>query len=83
MNAIKIVDITDQKQIQCPHCGFTVNIPPRTLSMEKLEHMKLIKNFAEWRKKQGVGHGVGNARVVVCPECEQPTICTDQFSTHV
>lgn len=79
---IPIIDVTGKKSIECPTCGYTLNIPPRTMSMEKLEHMQHVKNWREWRKQHG-DHAMGNVRVLICSKCGSATICTDQFSVHV
>jgi DNA-directed RNA polymerase subunit RPC12/RpoP len=83
MVELKIVDITNKRSLECPHCGFVIDIPPRTITMEKLRHMQEVKRYAEWRKKLGIGQGIGNVRVLLCPRCIRPTICTDQFSIKV
>ena len=78
---IKIVDITNKKELVCPNCGFVIHIPPRTMSMEKLKHMQGVQWFAEWQKKHiPQTHGLSNVRLLICPKCEQPTICKDRFS---
>jgi hypothetical protein len=82
MVELKIVDVTGKKSIECPNCGFTIDIPPRTVSIEKLRHMHAVKRFAEWQKNLGL-HGLANVRVLLCPRCGEPTICTDPFSVKV
>ena len=77
---IRIIDITDKKELLCPNCGFLIDIPPRTMSMNKLRHMQAVKWFSEWKKKQNVGHGIGNVRLLICPVCEQACVCKDRFS---
>ena len=47
---VRIIDITDKKSLECPNCGFTIDIPPRTVSVEKLRRMQEVKSFAEWQK---------------------------------
>lgn len=81
---IEIVDVTDKKKLECPHCGFEVNIPPRTMSMEKLRQMQSNKRFAAWQKRHvPKAQSVSNVRLLTCPKCEQATICKDRFSIEV
>ena len=80
---IRIIDITDKKELLCPNCGFVIDIPPRTMSMEKLRHMQDVNRFAEWKKKHTKTHGVGNVRALRCPKCGEVTICKDRFSIEV
>ena len=81
---IKIVDITDKEKLECPNCGFVIDVPPRTMSMDKLRHMQAVKWFAEWQKKHvPQAHGLSNVRMLKCPKCEQLTICKDRFSIEV
>ena len=77
---IEIVDITGKKSLNCTNCNFLIDIPPREISMEKLRHMQEGKVFAEWHKKNVGTTAVSNVRLVICPNCGQPIICTDKYS---
>ena len=80
---MKIVDITDKNQIECPKCGYIAKIPPRTLDLKELKRLQAVKKFAEWKKKHGLKPGLGNVRLFRCPKCGEPTLCTDRFTTYV
>jgi predicted RNA-binding Zn-ribbon protein involved in translation (DUF1610 family) len=79
---VKIVDISGKKSIDCPFCGFTLYFPPRTISMEKLEHMQDVNRSTEWRKKHISAdiQGIANVRMLICTNCGKPIICKDEFS---
>jgi hypothetical protein len=81
---MQIIDVTDKKSIKCDGCGLIIPVPPRTISIEKMKHMQEVKRFAEWEEqKVKVNMGIGNVRcLIICPQCEQGIICTDQFSFH-
>jgi len=77
----KIIDITGKKSINCPECGFTIEIPPRKISMEKLGHMKDVKKVSELLIKTGADREVvSNPRILICPLCNHPIVCRDEFT---
>ena len=80
---IEIVDITGKKSVNCINCNFQIDIPLREISMKKIRHMEETKAFAEWHKKNVGTTAVSNVRLVICPNCGQPMVCTDEFSIHV
>jgi len=77
---IEIVDITGKKSLNCVNCNFLIDIPQREISMKKLRHMQETKAFAEWHKKNVGMAAFGNVRLVICINCGQPMICTDEHS---
>lgn len=76
----KIIDITGKKTVTCTECGFTIQVPPRELSMEKLRRMKDIKKVADLLKQTGADKGALNIRILICPKCGHPLMCRDEFT---
>jgi DNA-directed RNA polymerase subunit RPC12/RpoP len=78
-----LVDMRGKKSINCPHCGFKIDIPLREISMSKLKHMAEVKQFGKWteqfRNKETIG--IGNSAVMICPQCNKPILCIDEFTT--
>lgn len=77
----KIIDITGKKSVNCPQCGFTINLPPREISMEKLRHMEDVKKISELLKKTRADRETAsNPRILICPMCNSPIVCKDAFT---
>ena len=77
----KIIDVTGKKSVNCPKCGFKIEIPPRTISMEKLGRMKDVKKVSELLIKTGVdSEAASNPIILICPLCNHPIVCRDEFS---
>ena len=83
----KILDVAGKTSIECPKCGFRIEIQPRTLGMAELRHMEDNRQFAEWQKKnvklEPGDMSLGNVRMGLCPRCEQPILMKDQFTIQL
>ena len=79
---IKIIDIKGKKSVNCPYCGFKIDVVPREISMEGLKHMKEVEKFGELHKKTVSKdiHGLVNLRAGICPNCNKPIFFKDEFS---
>ena len=77
----KIIDVTGKQSVNCPKCGFTIAISPRTISMEKLGHMNDVKKVSELLKKTEVdSEAASNPIILICPLCNYTIVCRDKFS---
>jgi DNA-directed RNA polymerase subunit RPC12/RpoP len=76
----KIIDITGKKTVNCTECGFTIQVPPRELSMEKLRHMRDVRKVADLLKKTGADKGASNIRILICSNCSSVLACKDEFT---
>lgn len=76
----KIIDVTGKKSVNCPECGFAIDVPLREISMEKLRHIRDVKKVSELLKKTKAGKTVAlNTMILICPNCGKPIPCKDKL----
>ena len=84
---LEFVDVKGKKSFKCPRCSNNITVPLREISMEKLQHLKQVEQIEKWHKEHTAKqdpniHGVGNVRIMFCPQCGIALILKDEFSTE-
>ena len=83
------IDISEKKRLTCTKCGYDIEIPPRTISMEKLEHMADVEEFSSFStglvkddlvEPEARHLSITNVRVMTCKNCGNIMPCFDEFS---
>jgi DNA-directed RNA polymerase subunit M/transcription elongation factor TFIIS len=77
----EIVDIKGKKRLNCSKCGLTIRIPPREISIEKINRMKDVKKISKLLKESiSTADTASNVIILVCPNCNNAIICKDEFT---
>ena len=84
---LEFVDVKGKKSFNCPRCNYAIQVPPREISMKRLEHMSAVEWFEKWHKEHVSKnnpdvHGAGNVRLMICPECHITLILKDEFTVE-
>lgn len=79
-----VVEVKGKKSMQCPNCGSSVDVPLKTVGMNKLRREQELKRLvAEFKEKHAqVGFSiVSTTAYLMCPQCGQPILCVDEFTS--
>lgn len=79
-----VVEVKGKKSIQCPNCGSSVDVPLKTVGMNKLRLEQELKRLLAESKKKHAQLGFSIASTIACltcPQCGQPILCLDEFTS--